>query len=202
MAAISISLGVVEVGPIRLSAPSHARRGSSKGYEISPGGVYWTKVQYLPPDRSQLTISMNKMIPVAVAIWISGASFAVAATIPAGTLLVARTAEPISSHERVGTPFKAELEQDVTIKGKVLVHAGTPVIGVVETSLTTRSSSSALSVNLKSISVNGRHVPVHTTGAYRLDRFKTKRGISVSGREWSFPYQTRIAFHLAQPIQL
>src|SRR3982074_2668087 len=145
---------------------------------------------------------MSRTIPVAIAVWISATSFSVAATIPAGTPLIARTVEPISSHERVGAPFKAELEQDVAIKGKVLLRAGTPVTGVVETSLRTRSSSTALTVNLKAISINGRSVPVHTTGAYQLDRFKTKRGISVSGREWNFPYRTRIAFRLAQAINL
>ena len=145
---------------------------------------------------------MNRTIPVAIAVWISAASFSVAATIPAGTPLTARTVEPISSHARVGAPFRAELEQDVVIKGKVLLRVGTPVTGVVETSLGTRSSSSALTVNLKAISINGRNVPVHTTGGYTLERFKTKRGVSVSGREWNFPYQTRIAFHLAQPINL
>jgi hypothetical protein len=145
---------------------------------------------------------MKKTIPITIAVWVAAASFSAAATIPAGTVLIARTVEPISSHEHVGAPFKAELEQAVVIKGKVLLPAGTQVIGVVETSLRSRSSSSALRVNLKTISINGRSVPVQTTGAYQLDRFKTKRGISVSGREWSFPYRTRLAFHLAQPIQL
>src|SRR5882757_1880127 len=103
---------------------------------------------------------MSTTIPIAIAVWISAASFSVAATIPAGTPLMARTIEPISSHERVGAHFKAELEQDVVIKGNVLLHAGTKVTGVVETSLGTRPSSSALTVNLKSISINGRNVPV------------------------------------------
>ena len=115
---------------------------------------------------------------------------------------MARTVEPVSSHERVGAPFKAELEQDVVIKGTVLLRAGTPVTGVVVTSLGTRPSSSSLTVNLKTISINGRNVPVQTTGAYRLDRFKTKRGVSVSGREFLFPYRTRMAFQLAGPINL
>jgi hypothetical protein len=115
---------------------------------------------------------------------------------------MARTVEPVSSHARVGTLFKAELEQDVVIKGKVLLRAGTPITGVVEASLGTRPSSDALRVNLKAISINGRNVPVHTTGGYRLYRHKTKSGVSVSGREWNFPYRTPIAFHLAQPINL
>src|SRR4029077_18952394 len=133
-------------------------------YGISPEGVYWTKVLYLRLQCCHLIMPMSKTIrPVAIVVWILAASFSVAATIPAGTLLVARTVEPISSHERVGAPFKAELEQAVVIKGKVLLHAGTQVTGVVETSLRTRSSSSALTVNLTAISINGRNVPVHTT---------------------------------------
>jgi hypothetical protein len=143
---------------------------------------------------------MNKTILVAIAVWISATSLSIAATIPAGTRLIARTVEPVSDHSRFGTLFKAELEQDVVIKGKVLLRAGTPVTGVVESSLGTRPSSSALKVNLKAISIHGHSVSVHTTGAYQLDRFKTKRGISVSGRDWNFPYRTRIAFQLAQPI--
>ena len=145
---------------------------------------------------------MNKIILVALAVWISAAAFSVAATIPAGTPLLAHTTEPVSSHERAGAPFKAELEQDVVINGKVLLRAGTPVIGVVESSLGSRPPSGSLAVNLKSISVNGRSVVVHTTGAYRLDRHKTKNGVSVSGRPWNFPYRTRLAFQLAQPINL
>jgi hypothetical protein len=108
---------------------------------------------------------MNRTILIAIAVWISAISFSVAETIPSGTALIARTVEPVSDHARLNTPFKAELEQDVVIKGKVLLRAGTPVIGVVESSLGTRPSSSALSVNLKSISINGRSVQVHTTGA-------------------------------------
>ena len=144
---------------------------------------------------------MNRTALASIAISISAASLTAAATIPAGTPLNARTAEPISSHERVGAPFKAELEQDVVINGKLL-RAGTPVTGVVETSFRTPPSSGALRVNLKAISVNGRSVPVSTKGAYKLERFKTKRGVSVSGREWSFPYRTRMLFQLAQPISL
>ena len=145
---------------------------------------------------------MNRTILVAIAVWISAASFSIAETIPAGTPLIAHTVEPVSDHARLNTSFKAELEQDVVIKGKVLLRAGTPVIGVVESSLGTRPATSGLSVNLKTISVHGRNVAVHTTGAYHLERFKTKRGVSVSGRDWNFPYRTRIAFKLAQPINL
>jgi hypothetical protein len=145
---------------------------------------------------------MIRTITVAFAVSISAVALAAAATVPAGTVLVARTAEPVSSHARIGTSFKAELEHAVVIKGKVVLPAGTHLIGVIDASLGTRPVSDALRVNLKAIVVNGRSIAVHTTGDFRLDRHKTSRGISVSGREWNFPYRTRMVFHLAQPVNL
>src|SRR3954462_11686013 len=130
---------------------------------------------------------MNRAIPIAFAFWIPAVSLGTEATIPAGTHLGARTIEPVSSHERVGTHFKAELEQAVVVKGNVLVPVGTRVAGVVEASLRGRPPSDALRVNLTAILINGRSVPIQTTGGYRLDRFRSKRGVSVSGREWNFP---------------
>ena len=174
--------------------------------------VYWTLVV---SQRSNMRLGaasfrvkresnplMNGTTSISIAVWISAVCLCQAATIPAGTALIARTTQPISSHERVGAPFKAELAEDVVVNGKVLLRARTPLTGVVETSLRTPPSSGALRVNLKAILVNGRSVPVQIAGAARLDRFKTKRGVSVSGREWSFPYHTRMAFHLAQPVAL
>ena len=154
---------------------------------------------YTAPKRLSF---MNRTIMTAIAVWMAAACLSGAATIPAGTVLMARTVEPISSHERVGAPCKVALEQDVVVNGKVLLRAGTPLTGIVETSLRTPPTSGALRVNLKALLVNGRSVPVQTTGAFRLDRFKTKRGVSVSGREWNFPYGTRMAFRLAQPVAL
>ena len=167
-----------------------------------------SKVQYakaaafLNLEGERDSLFMNRTMSVSFVVWISAVCLCGAATIPAGTALIARTTEPISSHERVGAPFTAELSQDVLVNGKIVLRARTPVTGVVETSLRTHASSGALRVNLKTVSINGRSVPVQTTGAFRLDRFKTNRGVSVSGREWPFPYHTRIAFQLAQPVTL
>ncbi len=142
-------------------------------------------------------------ILISVAVWISAVSLAAAATIPAGTPLVAQTLELISTHEVIGSTFKAELEQDVVINGKVLLRAGTPVTGVVETSLRRPRSSGAVKVNLKTVSINGRIIPVYTTGGYTLPpMFKTKSGITISGREIPYPQRTRIVFRLAQPLNV
>ena len=144
---------------------------------------------------------MSRTIRVWIAIWLSTASLGMAAAIPAGTVLIAGTVDPVWSHDSVGTPFKAKLIQDVSLKGKVLLPAGTPVTGVIEQSFR-RPGSGPLRVNLKAVSVNGRNVPVQTTGAYTLHRFQTKRGVSVSGREYAFPRGTRMGFQLARSLSL
>ena len=63
-----------------------------------------------------------------------------AATIPAGTPLVVRTAGGISSHATPGRAFTAKIDQDVVISGDVVLRAGTPVSGVIESSRGSRST--------------------------------------------------------------
>ena len=135
-------------------------------------------------------------------IWIGLVSFVPAAIIPAGTTLVARTVDPVSTHERFGATIKAVLAHDVVIKGNVVLRAGTHVTGVVEGSFKPPSKGEVI-VNLKSVSVNGHDVPVKTTGAYHLPpRFSTKRGVTVSGRETNYPRDVQMVFHLAQPLTI
>jgi hypothetical protein len=130
-------------------------------------------------------------------------SLCVAATIPAGTVLNVRTVNALSSRERVGRIVKAELAQDVAIKGNVVLKAGTPVSGVVETSIGDYRRSSALSVNLKDVSVNGKTVPIKTTGAFKLKTTQeTKRGVAVNTLYYTFPHGTQMTFRLAQPLNL
>lgn len=139
---------------------------------------------------------------ISFSIWVGANSFTLCAVIPAGTTLIARTIDPVSTHERFGAIIHAALEHDVVVNGKVLLRAGTKVLGVVEGSLRPPSKGAVI-VNLKSITVNGHNLPVKTTGAYHLPpRFTTKRGVNVSGRETNYPRDTRIGFRLAQPLHI
>ena len=52
-----------------------------------------------------------------------------AATIPAGTTLTVITVSLITSQDAVGRSFEAKLAQDVSVKGNVLLKAGTKVFG-------------------------------------------------------------------------
>lgn len=129
-----------------------------------------------------------------------------AATIPAGTPLIVRTAGGISSHATPGKTFTATLDQDVVINGDVVLGAGTQVSGIIASSRGSRSATSSqpLTLNLTALAANGRMVPIKTTGGVQPQAAKTTRqsrgGFSFG--ESTFPAGTRLQFHLAQPLHL
>jgi len=129
-----------------------------------------------------------------------------AATIPAGTPIIVRTAGAISSHATPCRTFTAKLDQDVVTNGNVLLRAGTPVSGVIASSRGSRSTTSSepLTLNLTAVAVNGRTLPIKTTGSVQPKAAKTTRqsrgGFSYG--ESILPAGTRLEFRLAQPLHL
>jgi hypothetical protein len=85
-----------------------------------------------------------------------------AATIPAGTTLMVSTVSLVSSQTVVGRSFEAKLAQDVSVKGSVVLKAGTKVFGKIATSRANPRKSGPLSLELASIEMNGRRVPIRT----------------------------------------
>ena len=162
-----------------------------------------TSLESITLSRIEVHHLMKRIILVLVfgAFWIAGASFAGAATIPAGTPLVARTLEPISTHERVGGVVKAELEQDVVISGKVLLRAGrrsqawsnlvpaSPIVGRTHGELDRSLGKRAQRTGSYYRRLQAREVQDEDR------RFRLRlRG--------QFPYRTPMVFQLAQPVKL
>ena len=85
-----------------------------------------------------------------------------AATIPAGTTLTVSTVSAFSSKTVVGRSFEAKLAQDVSVKGHVLLKAGSKAFGKIASSRYNPRKNDPLTVELTSVSVNGRNVPVKT----------------------------------------
>jgi hypothetical protein len=85
-----------------------------------------------------------------------------AATIPAGTTLTVTTVSLVTSQTVVGRSFEAKLAQDVSVKGNVVLRAGTKAFGKITSSRANPRKSGPLSVELASVSVNGRNVAVKT----------------------------------------
>src|SRR5919198_4191781 len=85
-----------------------------------------------------------------------------AATIPAGTTLAVQTVSSISSTDPAGRTFTAKLDQDVTVNGKLLLKAGAKAFGKIKSSRANPRKNEPLTLELTSISVNGRNVSVKT----------------------------------------
>ena len=85
-----------------------------------------------------------------------------AGTIPAGTVLDVKTASLVTSQNPAGRSFAAQLDQDVTVKGQVLLKAKTQAFGKIKSSRANPRKSEPLTLELTSISINGRKVTVKT----------------------------------------
>ena len=83
-----------------------------------------------------------------------------ASTLPSGTVLSVRTLEPVSSGDKAGKKFAAQLDANLIVKGRVTAPAGSVVYGRVEPSRSAGQSKLALS--LTQIVVNGRPVAIAT----------------------------------------
>jgi hypothetical protein len=85
-----------------------------------------------------------------------------AATIPAGTVLDVKTASSISSQDPAGRSFAAQLDQDVAVRGHVLLKAKTQAFGKIKSSRANPRKSEPLTLELTSISANGHNVSIKT----------------------------------------
>ena len=123
------------------------------------------------------------------------------ATVPAGTILIVKTLEAVTSTDTPGTRFAAQLASNVTVNGKVILPAGTKVSAKIATSRRTVSSSERLTVDLVDLQAGGRAVPVKTTGAQPLSNdYKTKGGTGISRGGYKVVAGKQIEFQLAQPL--
>jgi hypothetical protein len=134
---------------------------------------------------------------IAVVAWF-GSNTTYGASVPAGSTLVVKTLDTIRSVDVPGTRFSAQLANNV--EG---LKAGTKVSGKVITARRTASSTQKLTVDITDITVNGKIVPIKTTGAVELENtnFKTRNDRTVSRAGYAVSAGRVIQFKLAQPVQ-
>ena len=90
-----------------------------------------------------------------------------AEVVPAGTLLIVRTLDALSSSNNPGTRFAARLDTNLVLRGKVVAPAGTRVYGRVNSSQSAGRAvgRSTLSISLTEISINGKLVRIATSSS-------------------------------------
>jgi len=125
-----------------------------------------------------------------------------AATMPAGTTLAVQTVGSISSSDPVGRTFEAKLDQDVAVKGNVLLKGGTKAFGRIKSSRANPRRSEPLSLELTSISVNGSNVAVKTNSVQPTGRPSTveaaRQGVTVGTLRVT--RGTKMQFQLTQAV--
>jgi hypothetical protein len=84
----------------------------------------------------------------------------------AGTTLLVRMVDSVSSRNNPGTPFTTRLEYDLGGGGVVALRSGALITGRVESSTQARriAGQSTLDIRLTNISINGQAVPIVTSG--------------------------------------
>jgi len=97
---------------------------------------------------------------------VPAAAAAQTVTIPAGTVLMVRMMDSVSSKNKAGSTFTTKLETDVAAGSMVAIKAGTVVYGTVASSTQARRAvgQSTLDLRLSKITVNGQAVPIMTSG--------------------------------------
>ena len=87
-------------------------------------------------------------------------------TLPAGTTLLVRLMDPVSSQSAAGTKFTTRLEYDLVVGNAAAVKAGTTIYGQVASSTQARRAigKSTLDLRLAQISAGGTPVPIMTSG--------------------------------------
>ena len=127
-----------------------------------------------------------------------------AATIPAGTTLTVSTVSAFSSKTVAGRSFEAKLAQDVSVKGNKVVRAGTTAFGKISSSRANPRRSQPLSVELASIEVNGRRIPLKTSSVEPHGPPQTARQAHYGHTAGTTVVNpgTKMQFQLLQPVTL
>ena len=133
---------------------------------------------------------------------IAGTAQSSGATIPAGTVLVVRSLNTVTSVDVVGTLFPVRLQNNVLANGKVALPAGTQISGKVVTSRRLHHSNDKLTVDLTGIQSHGRTIPITTTGAQFLYNFSSTRGVAVTRAGYAVAAGKQLHFQLARPVVL
>ena len=135
---------------------------------------------------------------------IAAAPASFAATIPTGTILTVSTVSLISSQTVVGRSFEAKIAQDVSVRGNVVLKAGTKAFGKITSSRANPRKSGPLAVELALIDVNGRRIPVKTNSIEPHGPPQTARQAQyghTAGTTVVNP-RTTLQFQLLQPVTL
>ena len=142
-------------------------------------------------------------LSIACVLFVGSLCQAIAATIPAGTILTVSTLQTVSSIDVPGTPVPAQLIEPLALNGKVVLPAGTYFSGKIITSRRLISTGDRLTVNLTALRFGEHEIPITTTGPRLLaNNFRASSDVKVSLAWDTIAAGKRMQFQLARPLLL
>jgi len=185
--ATTYNIGDVEslrfVGGVPNAAPPVAPGPQSNAYPPPPNGPSSTVAPWpsnaparddAPPPVSAAGNSYPQQAPAA------NSSIA----IPAGTQIVVRLIDPVNSEvDRLGQTYRVSLDEPVVLNGQTMIPRGADAVAFLIDS--ERSGKiqgrTSLTLDLKTITVNGRPYDVTTTGVSQASQGRGERSAKVIG---------------------
>lgn len=105
--------------------------------------------------------------------------------IPAGTTLTIRMIDPVDSrNDKVGQTYRGSLDEPLMIEGEVIIQRGADVVAklVDEKESGRATGQTVLTLDLESVTVDGRVIPLATEEVTRSSASTTRRtGIAAGG---------------------
>jgi len=119
-------------------------------------------------------------------------------------MLTVTTVGLITSQDNVGKTFEAKLAQDVSVKGNVVLRAGTKVFGKIRSSRKNPRRSAPLTIELTTIEANGGRVAVKTNGVQPGSPPQTARQVQYGHTDGTTVVnpKTRMQFQLTEAATL
>ena len=120
-------------------------------------------------------------------------------TVPAGTAMMVRTGDKVSSNDKAGRRFSATLEANLLAADEVVAKAGTQVYGqVIGSKKVGRGivmQHSDLTLSLTQINIEGTMYPIQT-GSFS----EKSTGVILQRGSVTIPKGTLLEFELTQPL--
>ena len=122
-----------------------------------------------------------------------------AITVPAGTSMMVKTVDEVSSKDKSGRRFSATLEANLMSGDEIVAKAGTPVYGQVVSSKTVGRGivvqHSDLVLGLTDINIDGTMYPI-ATGSFS----ENSTGVILQRKGVQIPAGSLLEFKLTQPL--
>jgi len=122
-----------------------------------------------------------------------------AITVPAGTVMMIKTGEAVSSNDKAGRKFSATLQANLVAGDELVAKAGSQVYGQVMKSADVGRgivmNTSSLVLNLTQINVDGTLYPIQT-GSFS----ERSTGVVLQRRAVVVPAGSILEFSLTQPL--